>query len=576
MFSFLPVSGSMTGDTGSRRSWDRAKDWLRTCQRDHMCSVKSPDDIFLPHRVLDLQAHCPSKIALYETEAERGIYACLSHRWGTSQPLKTTKDRIKCYQDEIPEADLPQTFRDAIAFVRHLDIRYLWVDSLCIIQDDDNDWKQQASLMAQIYRYSTITLAATASNDANSGLFRQNENAIDDDLSTLTGNLDHKGILFTSGEEDKYHGISGRPDLLTRGWVMQERILSPRLLHFNDELVFECSKRRWCECRQSPYLDLPIYFAPKDSCDATNLEFLDIPELYKRWCWLVTHYSTMQLTVSSDILPAISGLAGIFHKYFRGRYMAGLWENVLIHELAWKIVTPRSCTRRSPWAAPTFSWASVCISRPSPEEILELDYAQVHVGNASDIDDTAWGVQWVRGINNDIASEQTTEKCEVIDMGCTLAGSDPRGQITEAYIVLKGLLYPTIVEGLNKVSSYSHLPLKSHYERERFYADYDYTQFIESEHGVTIGTQLYCFVLQSQRATSTGNGDWICSLVLRKVGDYPGAEGIFERVGVLDYQSFIHRHIKRRQRQGKTLLEELKERAGDGIGIVVDAIVKIV
>lgn len=565
----------MSGDTGSPQSWDRAKAWLRTCRQDHACSNKIQGHILLPHRVLDLQALCPSKIALYETEAEIGLYACLSHRWGTSQPLKTTKGTIKRFQVEIPETDLPKTFRDAVAVVRHLGIRYLWIDSLCIIQDDNDDWKHEASLMAQIYQNSTITLAATASSDANSGLFRQNAIAVDEDLSTLTGNLDHKGIMLHAEEKCKYHSISGRPDLLTRGWVMQERLLSPRFLHFNNELVFECNEEEFCECSRPP--DLPDYLARKHSCNETKLKVMDISALYHQWHWLVRNYSTLQLTASSDILPAISGLAAVFHKYFRGRYIAGLWESTLIHELTWKIVTPRSCTRRSPWAAPTFSWASLNISRPSPEEFTAFDLAgnKIHMKSAAHHAATDWGVQWVRHAYRDLAKEQATEKCAVVDLGCTLAGSDPRGQITDAFVLLKGLLYSATVEGLNKLSRCGPAPMIGKWDTEDFWADYDYTHPNESDHGIVIGTQLHCFVLQSYKSTDAVEPDWICSLVLQRVGDWPGTEGVFERVGIWEHRKAVF-VVESSDSQGEALIENLKRRAGNESGIVVDAVVRII
>jgi hypothetical protein len=579
VFSFLPIVGNITTGTGSQRSWDRAKEWLRDCQQDHSCSTKPPDQNNLPTRVLDLQAQNTTGVSLFETQHRTGVYACLSHRWGVSQPLKTTKANISQLQDEILETDLPRTFLDAIAVARHLSIRYLWIDSLCIVQDDDNDWKHEASLMAQIYRDSAITLVATISDGANSGLFRRRAIIANREISTLTGNPDHEGVFLAEQEQRNHHGIVGRPELMTRGWILQERLLSPRLLHFNHELVYECAQGCFCECTQARSSRIPKYLARKDTCEDLVLENLDIPQLYERWCFLVAQYSTMKLSFDSDVLPAISGLARVFHKYFGGNYIAGLWESILVHELSWRVVTPRSCMRRTPWVAPTFSWAALNISRPALEEFLEFDYIGVLPSKAVDNSETDWAVQWVRhrfyeegGIEN----EEGTDKCEVIDARCTLAGSDPLGQITDAFLILKGLLYPTVVEGLNKVLSCCHSPLDGDFEGEYFWADFDYTVSNECQQGITLGTQLYCFVLQSYKSKNAEEWDWVCSLVLRKVGDHPGAEGIFERIGVLQYDRTPDGILERPERQGKTLIEELKERAGDGSGIVVDAIVKII
>ena len=95
----------------------------------------------------------------------------LSHCWGTSRRLMATKETLKDLQGGVAVSSLPETFRDAIVITRRLGIRYLWIDYLCIIQDDPQDWEREASKMADVYRNSYLTISAAASADSSSGCF---------------------------------------------------------------------------------------------------------------------------------------------------------------------------------------------------------------------------------------------------------------------------------------------------------------------------------------------------------------------------------------------------------------------
>lgn len=88
-------------------------------------------------------------------------YVTLSHCWGGSLPLRTTKETVHLYSWEIPYELIPKTFHDALTITRALDVPYLWIDALCIIQDDHNDWQIEASKMKDVYSGSLITIAAT-------------------------------------------------------------------------------------------------------------------------------------------------------------------------------------------------------------------------------------------------------------------------------------------------------------------------------------------------------------------------------------------------------------------------------
>ncbi|KAN0077636.1 Heterokaryon incompatibility protein (HET) domain containing protein [Elaphomyces granulatus] len=165
---------------------------------------ESREETELPTRVLavgspkDLRLHCSKK-------DEKGKYIALSHCWGANQgqlPLRTTKDKLKDYKQHIEFSELPQTFQDAVTVAREIGIEYLWIDSLCIIQDDSGDWKEESQKMEQKLPESLMRKTPTGKS------FKQ---AVDEGL------------------------------LNTRGWVLQERALSRRTIHFTGSQIFwEC------------------------------------------------------------------------------------------------------------------------------------------------------------------------------------------------------------------------------------------------------------------------------------------------------------------------------------------------
>ncbi|KAK4190632.1 P-loop containing nucleoside triphosphate hydrolase protein [Podospora australis] len=124
---------------------------------------------------VSLRAAYSSNRALAALVSLMGVpadYVCLSRRWGDSKFLTTTTLNIDAHKTSIKTSDMPKTFQDAISFTRSLGLRYLWIDSLCIIQDDLDDWKAEAEAMARVYMNSYLTLMAVDASSAESGLFR--------------------------------------------------------------------------------------------------------------------------------------------------------------------------------------------------------------------------------------------------------------------------------------------------------------------------------------------------------------------------------------------------------------------
>ncbi len=149
---------------------------LEQCRSHHReCSIEDPNWM-LPTRVLDVgqdSGSLASDVTLYVAKGERREYLCLSHCWGTDgKPLETKRDTLGEFQRGIQWERLTKTFQEAIIFTRKLGIRFLWIDSLCIVQDDKDDWARESGMMADIYENATLTLAAASSIDSYGGLFR--------------------------------------------------------------------------------------------------------------------------------------------------------------------------------------------------------------------------------------------------------------------------------------------------------------------------------------------------------------------------------------------------------------------
>jgi Heterokaryon incompatibility protein (HET) len=428
----------ISGNTASPSSFSWVVETLDRCvtshkQCNHIVHTK------LPTRVLDLgDSDAPLLVKLLEPKGIEARYICLSHCWGTTQTIKTTEGNISTHKQGIVFKSFPKTFQDAISFTRKLGVRYLWIDSLCIIQDSKQDWTKESANMASIYQNSFLTLAATKSSNGDGGCYSTNS-SLTSDFPVITGEQS-PGVYI----REKLHHWNTLADgdllstfpLLTRGWTYQERLLAPRVLHFCEkELVWECLEDSFCECSSfklatqpkvehfaalqeiranQPSEVLPAQgqgrklkfwqklsgklrqsesnVAPRKSAEdlAATMDFASQPDIREefrlyslaeaerarqatqaarsvalmkaKWHEIVRDYSHLNLTVESDRLPAIAGLAREAASSRVGPYLAGLWDDSLRVDLLWRVdhfIPQCSEARPAPYRAPSWSWASV-------------------------------------------------------------------------------------------------------------------------------------------------------------------------------------------------------------------------
>lgn len=160
------VLGSSTSD----ETFEFVQGCLNRCLRSHsLC--RGIDKTALPSRVLDMGTSLDSTVKLWQGSKELGYYACLSHSWGTMNAVTTNSENLTRHLLGLPWEEMPRTFHDAITFAKRLGVRYIWIDSLCIIQDDPVDWECESAQMFSIYANAFITIAATSATGHHSGCF---------------------------------------------------------------------------------------------------------------------------------------------------------------------------------------------------------------------------------------------------------------------------------------------------------------------------------------------------------------------------------------------------------------------
>lgn len=346
------------------------REWIQECRCLGRPLNESP---FQPTRLLDVEGTTDrDHVTLIETH---GIsvpdYACLSYCWGGLQPIVNSTTRKSPPEGwTISLHELPKTFRDAIHVLRRLGYRYVWIDSLCIIQDDLDDKEREINQMPHIYKGSSLTLCASTARSCDEGFIEprleHSEFQLPVSLSdNKTGTIYLDRILWFQPPIEEPLG--------TRAWALQERLLSPRVIEYGWRTV------RWnCFCTEgySGYQSLSADISGKSGFPNTlnyNLfGYLNplgprrIPqqsdELFECWVHIVTQYTRRVLTLADDRLAAIGGIAAEIQARTKIPYLAGLWNyERLPTQLLWKVKSPlqKLLSRPSISRAPSWSWPAV-------------------------------------------------------------------------------------------------------------------------------------------------------------------------------------------------------------------------
>jgi hypothetical protein len=496
------------GNTSCAEALALAKKWISNCDETHE-DCRQDNTSLLPTRVLDLEdPNAGDKISLYTTANEPARYICLSHCWGNQNLLKTEKGSFSARNEGIKWGDLPKTFQDAVTMTRALGVRYLWIDSLCIIQDDKEDWYRESAKMHTIYQDGYLTLAASKSKGPDGGMFS---------VATSHNKLEHweynsqEGLVYTRRKIQHFESRTEFP-LLQRGWVFQERILSRRVLHFGSkELIWECMEHQTCECsffKSSLGMDYGLGWKGTYRPEAKGHPH---GWLMVVWWKIVKDYSTLKLSYDEDIFPALSGIAQAQMVARGSQYLAGLWEDTLVHDLLWYIPHRTRLPgignmdfvcgpRPSQWRAPTWSWASV-------KSAVEYD---LYDGFDPAIDIEDW---------------------EIVPMG-----EEITGQLQEAWLAVSGQLALVTIHRRPEDSKRNSGSLEiflntdgKEVDNLQFYKDYDL--WSEGVEQISDGEALHCLLVGKMFKPETSgkqcNELWF--MMLREVKDNKDE---YNRIGV--------------------------------------------
>ncbi|CZR60751.1 uncharacterized protein PAC_10647 [Phialocephala subalpina] len=511
----------------------RLERWMEDCGKKHKCPppLVNPN---LPTRVLDVIAS-DRTVALLETRGQRGRYIALSHSWGTSPRAMATKATVEDLEDGIAISFLPKTFQDAIQITKRLGIRYLWIDCLCIIQDDKQDWEREASTMGDVYMNSYLTISAANSTDSYTGCFPKRKD--EPYISSASLSLGYNSAIRVPGPDTCTVGIPRDPDrptsylhiwkewmpgscsktmqkstigtfgkefdpianepLSSRGWTLQERLLPTRIIHYaKDQIYFECPDA----IRSEDGFVFPSVFF--------NLDFLVRSQLIDqhehgiskdmislipggdimqgiRWKWgwlgLVQNYSQRKLTYQQDKLIALAGLARIVAERTGDRYYAGLWAAHFLEDLCWRVY---------PQEENSFDW------KPTKGEVLG------NVTKMTEYRAPSWSWASLDAPIRFIALSFPNLLARVVRCSTTTGGTDPYGRVTNGKLVIEGPVYE-IFPYQPKVWNHHGIPVEIRFEDDRptsdgkLYLDYPdeelkfpcYALFLDAAYALVLRTR---------------------------------------------------------------------------------------
>ncbi len=414
-------------DVFSTKAQDKMQSWIKECAKHHCCPTQ--DDTSLPSRIIDVSSDGGSdKPRVMSLDGQKGKYAILSYHWGPSQlQHRFTSSNISEYMQYLNTESLPATIRDGIAVTRALNLKYLWVDSLCIIQDSKDDQLRELAQIEDYYRNAHVAIIAASSHNVSQGFLQPRQRLSSDYPCTMhvreswpvpfsVGNGKFGTIYFQCMKCEAVHREDEEP-INQRAWAFQEQLLPPR------QLIFSSHTLQW-RCHSSlgiRNLEDSNHYELYGDVDGQSNSLRELNQIshtpiqaFIQWQKVVSKYTFRAMSVESDKLLALSSIAKRYQS-FLGAYHAGIWEYNFLWQLRWTTSRYEDDEARltKSYRAPSWSWASL-------DGDIGIDYA---------VD------------QDDLLESFNDHKphCELIHVETQLKDpKQPYGEVTGGHIVLRG------------------------------------------------------------------------------------------------------------------------------------------
>ncbi|KAI0324756.1 HET-domain-containing protein [Cubamyces sp. BRFM 1775] len=367
-------------EVSSPRCYSFASAQMEDCAKNHKDCPAVVLDSRLPTRVIDCLD--PLRPRLFASEGKLGQYAALSYVWGEAQPHSTTEARLDAYTNSIDISIVPRTIREAIEVTHKLGLRYLWVDSFCIIQDSREDKTRELVLLRRIFHDAYITIVAACAPSASAGFLHDRPSPVPSPKTPRLPYWCADGRLGTVTAEPFAMSYEwDREPINKRAWCLEERLMSPRkLVYASDTLQYHCQTGTTAvggavvRAQAAERLRNVAFMSDAEILPHVSGWNVGRWKLFSgEWADVLLNYTRRAVTKPKDKLTALAGVAEQLHSVFRhagdvgvttptrNRYPAGLWEPTLVNDLLWRRTTemPLSARPSQYYLAPTWSWASV-------------------------------------------------------------------------------------------------------------------------------------------------------------------------------------------------------------------------
>ncbi|TVY27661.1 hypothetical protein LHYA1_G004889 [Lachnellula hyalina] len=368
-----------------------ARNWLDECHQRH-ASCPAEQIPVLPSRVVDVGVSKDAQFCrILVSNGRTGKYVALSHCWGGPiSPLLNTAT-LPGFQEALAISDLPANFRDAVLVTRNLGMQYLWIDSLCIIQDSSRDWEVESGNMCSIYQNATVTISASASRGSKDGFLKcttsqfQAGNPVSLRLSPTSAPEDVVSVALKDEDEEDLTRLVLSGPLNQRGWTLQEGLLSSRILYYGSRQIYwQCpaglqSAEGVPSGNQMPESSYPetshLLYSQHQPNRAREI---NRAQLLTEYYTLVQEYSARSLSFNCDKFPAFAGIVQLLRPAIGGEYLAGIWSTDVRRGLLWR-AEMETCAHVHEYRAPSWSWAVT-------NEPIIFDFADSTVPSPYDVE----------------------------------------------------------------------------------------------------------------------------------------------------------------------------------------------